>query len=108
VDDDTEAGHPGGDVPGDPVQPGLVPLSYDLGNRHAVSFTGVIALKRPAVMRGQPACPRSEHPTPLPGAPSAPPGSRDCGIMRVIRARPHDARMYIIAALTEIAPGACA
>src|SRR6185369_18060962 len=47
VDDDTEAGHPGGDVPGDPVQPGLVPLSYDLGNRPAASFIAVIALNGP-------------------------------------------------------------
>src|SRR5206468_8668539 len=42
VDDHTEAGHPGGYVPGDPVQPGLVPPSYDPGNRHAASLIAAI------------------------------------------------------------------
>lgn len=38
VDDYTEAGHPGGDVPGHPVQPGLVPLPDDPRNGHAASL----------------------------------------------------------------------
>jgi len=53
-------------------------------------------------MRGQPACPRTEHPTPLPGAPSARPGSPAAALCGWSK----PARMCIIAALTEIAPGA--
>ena len=49
VDDDAQAGCPRGDVPGDPVQPGLVPARYDPGNRHAAPSAPMwAAMRRPA------------------------------------------------------------
>src|SRR5215472_9158937 len=38
MDDHPEPGHPGRDVPGEPVEPGLVPPPYRPGNRHATTL----------------------------------------------------------------------
>src|SRR5262249_37574125 len=67
VDDDAEAGRPWGDVPGDAVQPGLVPLPHDPGNRHAASFIAAIAREQPAGMPGQ----LSAHEQSIPAATQA-------------------------------------
>jgi hypothetical protein len=68
VDDHTEAGHPGADVLGDPVQPGLIPLSCSAGDRHVASLIGACAPERPAVMPGQAVSWGEQHPTPPLGA----------------------------------------